>query len=299
MIEKERTIMLTQQIFNGLALGMAYALIAVGYSLVFGILRLVNFSHGSVYAFGAHMVLLFIGMQFGVIPAMIFSMVLTGILGILIDKAALEPLRKKGSPGITSLITTIGISNVVQNLLMIFFNSERKPLPAFLNFGIIEIGSIRINSSQIIIFLVSMVLLAVLTAVVNGTKIGLAMRATEQNSRAASIVGIDVHFVVSFTFFLAGASAAIAGGLIGGYYQIVYPTMGVMVGLKAFAAAVLGGIGVLYGSVIGGLIVGVSESLAATFLGSTYRDSVAFVILVLVLVIRPTGLFGRKDIKKV
>lgn len=291
--------MLTQQIFNGLALGMAYALIAVGYSLVFGILRLVNFSHGSVYAFGAHMVLLFIGMQFGVIPAMIFSMVLTGILGILIDKAALEPLRKKGSPGITSLITTIGISNVVQNLLMIFFNSERKPLPAFLNFGIIEIGSIRINSSQIIIFLVSMVLLAVLTAVVNGTKIGLAMRATEQNSRAASIVGIDVHFVVSFTFFLAGASAAIAGGLIGGYYQIVYPTMGVMVGLKAFAAAVLGGIGVLYGSVIGGLIVGVSESLAATFLGSTYRDSVAFVILVLVLVIRPTGLFGRKDIKKV
>lgn len=125
------------------------------------------------------------------------------------------------------------------------------------------------------------------------------MRATEQNSRAAGIVGIDVHFVVSFTFFLAGASAAIAGALIGGYYQIVYPTMGVMVGLKAFAAAVLGGIGVLYGSVIGGLVVGVSESLAATFLGSTYRDSVAFIILVLVLVIRPTGLFGRKDIKKV
>ncbi|MCI8741056.1 MAG: branched-chain amino acid ABC transporter permease [Lachnospiraceae bacterium] len=291
--------MLTQQIFNGLALGMAYALIAVGYSLVFGILRLVNFSHGSVYAFGAHMVLLFVGMRFGVVPAILLSMVLTGILGILIDKAALEPLRKKNSPGITSLITTIGISNVVQNLLMIFFNSERKPLPAFLNFGMVEIGSIRIQSSQIIIFIVSMVLLVVLTGVVNGTKIGLAMRATEQNSRAAGIVGIDVHFVVSFTFFLAGASAAIAGALIGGYYQIVYPTMGVMVGLKAFAAAVLGGIGVLYGSVIGGLVVGVSESLAATFLGSTYRDSVAFIILVLVLVIRPTGLFGRKDIKKV
>ena len=291
--------MLTQQIFNGLALGMAYALIAVGYSLVFGILRLVNFSHGSVYAFGAHLVLLLVGMKFGIVPALILSMVLTGILGIIIDKTALEPLRKKHSPGIASLITTIGISNVIQNLLMIFFNSERKPLPAFLNFGILEIGSLKINSSQIIIFIVSMVLLVVLTGVVSGTKIGLAMRASEQNSRAASIVGVNVHFVISFTFFLAGASAAIAGALIGGYYQIVYPTMGVMVGLKAFAAAVLGGIGVLYGSVIGGLIVGISESMAATFLGSTYRDSVAFIILVLVLIIRPTGLFGRKDIQKV
>ncbi len=291
--------MLVQQIFNGLALGMAYALIAVGYSLVFGILRLVNFSHGSVYAFGAHMLLLFTGLNFGIIPAICLSMILTGILGIAIDKTALEPLRKNGSPGIASLITTIGISNIVQNLLMIVFNSERKPLPAFLNFGMINIAGLQINSSQIIIFIVSMILLAVLTFIVNGTKIGLAIRASEQNSKAASIVGINVHFIISFTFFLAGASAAIAGSLIGGYYQIVYPTMGVIVGLKAFAAAVLGGIGVLYGSVIGGVIVGVSESLAATIWGATYRDSVAFIILVLVLIIRPTGLFGKKDIKKV
>jgi branched-chain amino acid transport system permease protein len=191
------------------------------------------------------------------------------------------------------------MANIIQNLLMIFFNTERKPFPAFFDFGMVKIGSAQINSSQIIMCIVSLVLLAILTLIINKTKLGLAMRATEQNSKAAHLMGIDVNFVISFTFFLGGASAAIAGALISGYYQIVYPGMGFMVGLKAFAAAVLGGIGILHGSVIGGLVVGVSESFAATFLGSSYRDSVAFIILILVLIIKPTGLFGKKDIKKV
>jgi branched-chain amino acid transport system permease protein len=290
---------LIQQLFNGLALGMAYSLIAVGYSMVFGVLRLINFAHGAIYAFSAHMALLFIGMKFGVIPAIILSIILTGLLGIFIDKTALEPLRKKNSIPIASLITTIGMANIIQNLLMIFFNTERKPFPAFFDFGMVKIGSAQINSSQIIMCVVSLVLLAILTLIINKTKLGLAMRATEQNSKAAHLMGIDVNFVISFTFFLGGASAAIAGALISGYYQIVYPGMGFMVGLKAFAAAVLGGIGILHGSVIGGLVVGVSESFAATFLGSSYRDSVAFIILILVLIIKPTGLFGKKDIKKV
>lgn len=290
---------LIQQLFNGLALGMAYALIAVGYSMVFGVLRLINFSHGAIYAFSAHIALLFISMQFGVIPAIAMSIVLTGILGILIDKTALEPLRKKNSIPIASLITTIGMANIIQNLLMIFFNTERKPFPAFFDFGMVKLGSVQINSTQIVMCVVSLVLLAILTLIINKTKLGLAMRATEQNSKAAKLMGIDVNFIISFTFFLGGASAAIAGALISGYYQIVYPGMGFMVGLKAFAAAVLGGIGILYGSVVGGLVVGVSESFAASFLGSSYRDSVAFIILILVLIIKPTGLFGKKDIKKV
>ena len=288
-----------QQIFNGLALGMAYALIAVGYSLVFGILRLINFSHGSVYAFGAHLSLMFVGFKFGILPAIFFSILLTGVLGILIDKTALEPLRKKKSIPIASLITTIGVSNIIQNLLMITFGSEKKSFPAFFDFGMLQIGSVRINSTQIVMFIVSLVLLCTLMIVVNKTKIGLAMRATEQNSKAAHLMGINVNLVISFTFFLGGASAAIAGSLISGYYQIVYPTMGFMVGLKAFAAAVLGGIGSLPGSLIGGLIVGVSESTAATFLGSTYRDSMAFIILIIVLIVKPTGLFGKKVITKV
>lgn len=290
---------LIQQLFNGLALGMAYALIAVGYSMVFGVLRLINFSHGAIYAFSAHIALLFISMQFGVIPAIAMSIILTGMLGILIDKTALEPLRKKNSIPIASLITTIGMANIIQNLLMIFFNTERKPFPAFFDFGMVKLGSVQINSTQIVMCVVSLILLAILTLIINKTKLGLAMRATEQNSKAAKLMGIDVNFIISFTFFLGGASAAIAGALISGYYQIVYPGMGFMVGLKAFAAAVLGGIGVLYGSVVGGLVVGVSESFAASFLGSSYRDSVAFIILILVLIIKPTGLFGKKDIKKV
>lgn len=278
---------------------MAYALIAVGYSLVFGILRLINFSHGSVYAFGAHISLLFVGFKFGILPAIILSIVLTGVLGILIDKTALAPLRKRKSIPIASLITTIGISNIIQNLLMIAFGSEKKAFPGFFDFGMIKLGNIQINSTQLVMFVVSLILLCILVLVINKTKIGLAMRATEQNSKAANLMGINVNFVIAFTFFLGGASAAIAGSLISGYYQIVYPTMGFMVGLKAFAAAVLGGIGSLPGSLIGGLVVGVSESLAATFLGSTYRDSIAFIILIIVLIVRPTGLFGKKVITKV
>lgn len=291
--------MLIQQVLNGLALGMGYALIAVGYSLVFGILRLVNFSHGAIYAFGAETAMIFIGMNFGILPGILAAMVLTGVLGILIDKAALEPLRKKKSMPIASLITTIGISNIITNLLIIFLGSEKRNFKPLFGQATIQIGQISISMTQIMMCVVSLLLMAFLMLVVYKTKIGLAMRATEQNTKAANLMGVNVNFVISFTFFLAGLSATIAGALVSGYYQIVYPNMGFMAGLKAFAAAVLGGIGSLPGALLGGLVVGVSESMAATFLGSTYRDSIAFIILIIVLIVRPHGLFGRKGIKKV
>lgn len=291
--------MLAQQIFNGLALGMGYALIAVGYSLVFGILRLVNFSHGAIYAFGAEMAMVFIGLNFGIVPGIIASMIVTGLLGIAIDKVALEPLRKKHSMPIASLITTIGISNIITNLLIVFLGSEKRNFPQLFNSGSVKIGSVVISSTQIMMCVVSLILMGVLVFIVYKTKIGLAMRASEQNAKAANLMGINVNFVISFTFFLAGMSATIAGALVGGYYQIVYPNMGFMAGLKAFAAVVLGGIGSLPGALLGGLIVGVSESMAASFMGSTYRDSIAFVILIIVLIVRPHGLFGRKGITKV
>ena len=287
--------MLAQQIFNGLALGMGYALIAVGYSLVFGILRLVNFSHGAIYAFGAEMAMVFIGLNFGIVPGIIASMIVTGLLGIAIDKVALEPLRKKHSMPIASLITTIGVSNIITNLLIVFLGSEKRNFPQLFNFGSVKIGSVVISSTQIMMCVVSLILMGVLVFIVYKTKIGLAMRASEQNAKAANLMGINVNFVISFTFFLAGMSATIAGALVGGYYQIVYPNMGFMAGLKAFAAAVLGGIGSLPGALLGG----VSESMAASFMGSTYRDSIAFVILIIVLIVRPHGLFGRKGITKV
>ncbi len=291
--------MIGQQIFNGLTLGMCYALLAVGYSLVFGILRLVNFSHGSIYAFGAHAALLFVSLKFGIVPAILLSLLLTGVLGIVIDKTALEPLRKKNSIGIASLITTIGISNIIQNLLTVYFGSEKKAFPALFDFGTITVGGIQITWTQIFICIISFALMLLLVLLVKKTKVGLAMRGCEQNAKAASLMGVNVNFVISFTFFIGGVSAAIAGTLISGYYQIVYPTMGYMAGLKAFAAAVLGGIGSIPGALTGGLLVGVSESMAATFLGSTYRDCMAFVILIIVLIVRPNGLFGKKGITKV
>ena len=267
--------------------------------MVFGIFRLVNFSHGAIYAFGAEMAMVFIGLNFGIVPGIIASMIVTGLLGIAIDKVALEPLRKKHSMPIASLITTIGISNIITNLLIVFLGSEKRNFPQLFNSGSVKIGSVVISSTQIMMCVVSLILMGVLVFIVYKTKIGLAMRASEQNAKAANLMGINVNFVISFTFFLAGMSATIAGALVGGYYQIVYPNMGFMAGLKAFAAAVLGGIGSLPGALLGGLIVGVSESMAASFMGSTYRDSIAFVILIIVLIVRPHGLFGRKGITKV
>jgi branched-chain amino acid transport system permease protein len=291
--------MFLEQLINGITLGMVYALIAVGYSLVFGILRLVNFSHGSVYAFGAHFALLFISMNMGIIPAIALSVILTGVLGVLIDKSTLQPLRSKKSKPIAALITTIGISYIIQNLLMIGFGSQTKFFPKLFDYGTVNILGSRIGTTQLFIFLVSLVLLSVLTYIIRFTKVGLAMRAVEQNQKAAHLMGIDVNKVITFTFFLGGASAAIAGSLISGYYQMVYAGMGFMAGMKAFSAAVLGGIGVLYGSIFGGIVVGISESFAATYLGGSYRDAVAFVILILVLLVRPNGLFGKKGITKV
>ncbi|MEG0912533.1 MAG: branched-chain amino acid ABC transporter permease [Oscillospiraceae bacterium] len=288
-------------VINGLALGMAYALIAVGYSMVFGVLRLINFSHGSVYAFGAYMVYFFVSLQVGLFWSIILAILLSGILALLVDKIALEPLRKKKSVPIASLITTVGVSFIIQNFLSMenIFTSEKKGFPSLNLFSNIQFGTLTIQSSQIIMFVVALILLGILTYLVNKTKIGLAMRATEQNAKAASLMGVNVNFVISFTFFLGGCTAAIAGTLIGGYYQIISPTMGAMIGLKAFAAAVVGGIGILYGSVVGGLVVGVVECIAAQYLGSNVRDPMAFVILILILIIKPNGLFGKKGVSKV
>lgn len=288
-------------IINGIALGMAYALIAVGYSMVFGILRLINFSHASVYAFGAYMVYFFVSLKFGVFPSIIISILLSGILAVLVDRMALKPLRTKGSIPIASLITTIGVSFIIQNFLSMdfIFTSEKKGFPSLNLFENIQFGNITIQSSQVVMFAVALILLAGLTYIVQGTNLGLAMRATEQNQKAALLMGVNINFVISFAFFLGGASAAISGALIGGYYQIISPMMGSIIGLKAFSAAVVGGIGILYGSVIGGLVVGVAETVAAQYLGSNVRDPMAFVILILILIIKPNGLFGKKGITKV
>lgn len=291
--------MLLEQILNGIMLGMVYALIAVGYSLVFGILRLLNMAHGSIYAFGAHMALFAVAMQWGLPAAFVFAIIMTGILGIVIDGVILAPLRAKNAPNITCLISVIGVSYIIQNMLMICFDSTKKTFPKLFDYGNVVIFGITLTSAQIAMFLISLAFLLLLTIIVTKTKIGLAMRAARENPKAANLMGIDVKRVVTFTFFLSGMCAAVAGVLVSGYYQMVYCTMGTDAGLKGFSAAVLGGIGVLYGSVVGGVIVGVAEALAVAFLGGSFRSAVAYVVLFLVLLIRPSGLFGKDNIDKV
>ncbi len=291
--------MILEQILNGIMLGMVYALIAVGYSLVFGILRLLNMAHGAIYAFGAHMALLIVSMNFGLPAAFVFAILTTGILSVAMDRIILAPLRAKNAPNITALISVMGVSYIIQNMLMIVFDSTKKTFPKLFDFGNVEIFGVTLTSTQISMFLIALAFLALLTFIVNFTKVGLAMRASRENPKAANMMGIDVRKIVTFTFFISGMCAAVAGVLVSGYYQMVYSTMGTEAGLKGFSAAVLGGIGMLHGSVIGGVIIGIAESLAVTFLGGSFRSATAYIVLFIVLLIRPSGLFGKDNVEKV
>ncbi len=291
--------MTVQYIVNGLTMGLIYALIAVGYSLVFGILKMINMAHGAIYAFGAHMILMFVTWNLGTFPAVIFSVVLTGGLLVLYDRSILANLRKKKAPGIAALVTTIGFSQILTNALQIIFGTEIKSFPALLGNKMIQIGNVKFQFSQVYILAMSIVLLVGLTLLINKTKIGLAMRAVEQNSKAADLMVINAKGVISVTFFLSGMSAVIAALLLASYYQTIYPTMGAMIGLKGFSASVLGGIGSLLGAAVGGIILGLAESLTVAFLSGAYRDAVAFILLFIILIIRPNGLFGKAKISKV
>jgi branched-chain amino acid transport system permease protein len=292
--------MIFQQLINGLTLGSTYALTAVGYSMVFGILQLVNFAHGSVYMVGAFLTLIFLtALKLNFFMSFLLSIILTGVLGILIDKIALYPLRKRNAPKVTALISTIGVSIFLQNLVMIVWGSETKNFPLVINLGAVEILGTKISILQIIIFSICLLLMAGLNIMIQRTKIGKAMRATEQNPEAAKLMGIDVNLVIMITFFIGSALASVAGTMVGMYYQTIDPYIGYMAGLKAFAAAVLGGIGVLPGAIVGGLLIGVIETLAAGYINAGYRDAIAFAVLVIMLIVKPAGLLGKQALKKV
>ena len=290
---------MAQYIINGLTSGMVYALVAVGYSLVFGILRLINMAHGSIYAFSAYMMLMVITWKWGPVAGVLVSLILTTLLVMIYDRGILAPLRKKkDSGGVPALISTIGFSYVITNMLTNIFGSESNPFPKYLGSEMITMMGVTFQKGQIYIVITSVVLLVVFSVIIYRTKIGLAMRAVQQNPRAADLVAVNSSGVISFTFFLSSLSAVIAAFLIASYYEMVYPSMGGLMGMKAFCASVLGGIGSLYGSVIGGLILGVVENLTVRFLSGAYRDAVCYIILFIVLIIRPTGLFGKKNVTK-
>ncbi|MGI6611676.1 MAG: branched-chain amino acid ABC transporter permease [Limnochordia bacterium] len=287
-----------QQVINGISLGSVYALIALGYTMVYGIVRLINFAHGDIYMMGA-----FIGflatavMKLPFLPALGMSMAGCAVLGMIVERLAYRPLR--GQPRITLLITAIGVSFFLEYSMVWAVSPQPRSYPQLLSSYQMHIGDLLITAQQVFILMVALVLMIALQLLVQHTRAGKAMRAVSFDEQAAALMGINVDSVISYTFALGSALAGAAGLLVGIYYNRIDPLMGVMPGLKAFVAAVLGGIGVIPGAVLGGLLMGVAESLVSGFLSSTYRDAVAFALLILILLVKPTGLLGKKGHEKV
>lgn len=299
-----------QQLINGLVLGSIYALVALGYTMVYGILELINFAHGEVTMMGAMVALTMIGVLLGLNPELPgLLVVLAGVLvaipacmllAFTIEKVAYRPLRR--APRLAPLITAIGVSIVLQNAAMLIWGRQYVSFPQILPQQTYEVLGAHITSLQIFIVLLCMAVMAGLWLLVQKTRLGRAMRATAQSKEVAMLMGVDIDRVISATFVIGAALAAIAGVMVSAYYGLAHYYMGFMLGLKAFSAAVLGGIGNIAGAMLGGLLLGVIEALGAGyigdltggFLGSHYQDVFAFFVLILVLVFRPSGLLGER-----
>lgn len=288
-----------QQMINGLSLGSIYALIALGYTMVYGIIKLINFAHGDIYmlgAFTAFYATTFFHLNFFV--ALIIAMLLCGVLGVVIERIAYKPLRH--ATRITALITAMGVSYVLEYTMQYFAGSDVKTFPTDLLENIaFSLGGVRITMMQIYIFVITIILMVLLTYIVNKTKMGRAMRAVSVDEDAAKLMGINVDTTISFTFFLGSCLAGVAGVLVGVYYNSINPLMGMTPGLKAFIAAVFGGIGNIPGAMIGGLFIGIAETLVTAYGSSLYKDAIVYVILILVLILKPDGLLGKNVKEKV
>jgi branched-chain amino acid transport system permease protein len=287
-----------QQLVNGLLLGGIYALLALGYTMVYGIIKLINFAHGDIYMLGA-----FIGywlinrLQMNFFFALIVAMCATALVGVIIEAIAYRPLRN--SPRIAALITAIGVSFLLENGMIFLVGPNLRPFPQVIEVTKYQLGPIAISNVQLLILLVSLVLMVGLQVIVKRTKMGKAMRAVSVDADAARLMGIDVNRVISFTFAIGSALAGAAGVLIGLYYNSIDPMMGVTPGLKAFVAAVLGGIGLIPGAALGGFVIGLLETGASAIGLSNYRDAIVYAILIVILLVRPTGILGKNLKEKV
>ena len=305
-----------QQLINGLALGSIYALIALGYTMVYGVLRFINFAHGDVYmvgAFAGYYLAPWVARLFpvaqdssrfswsttaGAGTVMLLSMALCAVLGIVIEKLVYRPLRAR--PRLTVLITAIGVSIFLENFGQYLFGADPKLFPEILPDHAIEgLGDLTVTVNQVVVLAVTLLLLLALRFVVMNTKMGTAMRALSFSPTAASLMGINNDVVISFTFGLGSALAAAGGILNSIQYPSIDPLMGILPGLKAFVAAVLGGIGNIPGAALGGMILGVLETMVVGYGSPLYRDAIAFAVLILILLFRPNGLLGRVEREKV
>lgn len=293
-----------QQLVNGLSLGSIYALIALGYTMVYGILRLINFAHGDVYMVGAYVGYYASSRFRGETPSygralgiMVLSMAVCAVLGIVIERFAYRPVRRASK--MTSLITAIGVSLLLENGGQILFGADPKFFPSNAPHREFNVGSVRLTSEQLTVFVVSLVLTLILLFFIQSTKTGKAMRAVSFNLDAAKLMGVSTDRIIAITFALGSAFAAAAGVLVAMAIPKIDPLMGILSGLKAFVAAVLGGIGNVPGALLGGLIIGMAEVFTVGYLSPTYRDAIAFAILIAILLFRPQGILGRVEKEKV
>ena len=297
-----------QQLLNGVTWGGIYALIALGYTMVYGVLKLINFAHGDVYMVGAmtgYYVAHALGFAahpsvFGLAVTLVAAMLACGLLGALIERVAYRPLRLRGAGRLAPLITAIGVSLLLENAGQLVFGADPKFFPPLLESReLVRVGGVAISNIQAAVLGTAVTLMAGLEFVVMRTRFGRAMRAVSYDGPAAALMGVPVDRVILGTFVLGSALAAAAGILVGLSNPKIEPLMGVMPGIKAFVAAVLGGIGHIPGAMVGGILLGVVETLVAGYLSSTYRDAIAFVVLIAILLYRPTGLFGAPQTEKV
>lgn len=287
-----------QQLINGLSLGSIYALIALGYTMVYGIIKLINFAHGDIYMVGA-----FVGytainsFNLSFLPALIVSMIFCAILGVLIERIAYKPLRN--ATRVAALITAIGMSYLLQNGMIYLVGSETRAFPQVIKNKVYEFAGLQVSQTQIMIFATTIILMLALQLIVQKTKMGKAMRAVSTDADAARLMGINVDNVISFTFALGSSLAGAAGVLVGLYYNSIEPMMGYAPGLKAFIAAVLGGIGIIPGAMFGGFTIGIIETLVSGYGGSMIKDAVVYLILIIILIFKPSGLLGKNVKEKV
>ena len=288
-----------QQIINGLSVGSIFALIALGYTMVYGIIKLINFAHGDIYMLGAYVGFIAsttLGLSF--FPTMILSMVVCMIAGVLIEKIAYKPLRHASR--ITSLITAIGVSLLLEYVMVYIMGPNIRTYPAdFFPKEVYNVMGLQISNHQILIFATSIILMLALQFIVKKTKMGKAMRAVSTDPDAAALMGINVNNTISFTFALGSALAGAAGVMIGVYYNSIDPLMGMIPGLKAFIAAVFGGIGIIPGAMLGGEAIGILETMASGYGFSMVKDAVVYLILIVILIIKPSGLLGKNTKEKV
>lgn len=287
-----------QQLINGLSLGSIYALLALGYTMVYGIIKLINFAHGDVYMLGAFWGYYMIN-QFhvGFWTALIVSMIFCAIVGVVIEFLAYRPLRN--SPRIVVLITAIGVSFLLENGMSYLFSSSPRDFPQAMKMVRYHFGGVSISNVQILILVTSIVLMILLQLIIKRSRMGKAMRAVSVDPEAAQLIGINVNHTISFTFALGSALAGAAGVMIGLYYNSIDPLMGMTPGIKAFVAAVLGGIGLIPGAALGGFVIGIIETVVQALGFSAFRDAAVYAILIIILIIRPAGILGKSTREKV